>query len=55
MLNSMYAVFVCEFQEKTILKKLKFRLNEPTLYVFMLRFLKAAQSDMKVSSIFCEI
>lgn len=33
--------------EKTILKKLKFRLNEPTLYVFMLRFLKAAQSDMK--------
>ncbi|KAL0443123.1 UNVERIFIED_CONTAM: putative cyclin-B3-1 [Sesamum latifolium] len=33
--------------EKTILKKLKFRLNEPTPYVFMLRFLKAAQSDMK--------
>ncbi|PIN08376.1 hypothetical protein CDL12_19050 [Handroanthus impetiginosus] len=35
--------------EKTILKKLKFRLNEPTSYVFMLRFLKAAQSDKKVS------
>ncbi|KAL0363061.1 UNVERIFIED_CONTAM: 2-dehydro-3-deoxyphosphooctonate aldolase [Sesamum calycinum] len=33
--------------EKTILKKLKFRLNEPTPYVFMLRFLKAAQSNMK--------
>ncbi|KAL2495725.1 putative cyclin-B3-1 [Forsythia ovata] len=33
--------------EKAILKKLKFRLNEPTLYVFMLRFLKAAQSDAK--------
>ncbi|KAL3643122.1 hypothetical protein CASFOL_013937 [Castilleja foliolosa] len=31
--------------EKTILKKLKFRLNEPTSYVFMIRFLKAAQSD----------
>ncbi|KAL8469362.1 hypothetical protein ACS0TY_032257 [Phlomoides rotata] len=35
--------------EKTILKKLKFRLNEPTPYVFMLRFLKAAQSDKKFS------
>ncbi|KAK4491860.1 hypothetical protein RD792_002639, partial [Penstemon davidsonii] len=34
--------------EKKILKKLKFRLNEPTPYVFMLRFLKAAQSDIKV-------
>ncbi|GER33857.1 cyclin [Striga asiatica] len=34
--------------EKAILKKLKFRLNEPTPYVFMLRFLKAAQSDMKL-------
>ncbi|CAA0815481.1 Unknown protein [Striga hermonthica] len=33
--------------EKAILKKLKFRLNEPTPYVFMLRFLKAAQSDVK--------
>ncbi|KAF6136560.1 hypothetical protein GIB67_016016 [Kingdonia uniflora] len=30
--------------EKLILKKLMFRLNTPTLYVFMLRFLKAAQS-----------
>ncbi|XP_041996067.1 putative cyclin-B3-1 isoform X2 [Salvia splendens] len=34
--------------EKTILKKLKFRLNQPTAYVFMLRFLKAAQSDTKL-------
>ncbi|KAK4747545.1 hypothetical protein SAY87_014131 [Trapa incisa] len=31
--------------ESSILKKLKFRLNVPTPYVFMLRFLKAAQSD----------
>ncbi|KAA0062803.1 putative cyclin-B3-1 isoform X1 [Cucumis melo var. makuwa] len=30
--------------EALILKKLKFRLNVPTTYVFMLRFLKAAQS-----------
>ncbi|XP_059661873.1 putative cyclin-B3-1 isoform X2 [Cornus florida] len=34
--------------EKAILKKLKFRLNAPTAYVFMLRFLKAAQSDAKL-------
>ncbi|KAL5568367.1 hypothetical protein UlMin_024942 [Ulmus minor] len=34
--------------EKLILKKLKFRLNTPTPYVFMLRFLKAARSDTKV-------
>ncbi|KAJ4823453.1 hypothetical protein Tsubulata_044007 [Turnera subulata] len=34
--------------EKFFLKKLKFRLNEPTPYVFMLRFLKAAQSDKKL-------
>ncbi|KAM7251291.1 hypothetical protein ACFE04_023174 [Oxalis oulophora] len=33
--------------EKFILRKLKFRLNVPTPYVFMLRFLKAAQSDTK--------
>lgn len=38
------------FQEKDILKKLKFRLNAPTLYVFMLKFLRAAQSDTKVCS-----
>lgn len=31
-----------------MLKTLKFRLNVPTPYVFMLRFLKAAQSDTKV-------
>lgn len=35
-------------QEKLILRKLKFRLNTPTPYVFMVRFLKAAQSDKKV-------
>ncbi|KAF9587649.1 hypothetical protein IFM89_004481, partial [Coptis chinensis] len=34
--------------EKLILKKLMFRLNTPTPYVFMLRFLKAAQSDKKL-------
>lgn len=34
--------------EKLILKKLKFRLNTPTPYVFMLRFLKAAQSNKKL-------
>ncbi|KAB2636919.1 cyclin-B3-1 [Pyrus ussuriensis x Pyrus communis] len=34
--------------EKAFLKKLKFRLNAPTPYVFMLRFLKAAQSETKV-------
>ena len=31
-----------------MLKQLKFRLNEATPYVFMLRFLKAAQSNKKV-------
>ncbi|XP_019449288.1 PREDICTED: putative cyclin-B3-1 isoform X1 [Lupinus angustifolius] len=34
--------------EKLILRKLKFRLNTPTPYVFMVRFLKAAQSDKKL-------
>ncbi|KAB2636923.1 cyclin-B3-1 [Pyrus ussuriensis x Pyrus communis] len=33
---------------KAFLKKLKFRLNAPTPYVFVLRFLKAAQSETKV-------
>ncbi|XP_017244895.1 putative cyclin-B3-1 [Daucus carota subsp. sativus] len=33
--------------ESAMLEKLKFRLNAPTPYVFMLRFLKAAQSDPK--------
>lgn len=33
--------------EKSILKNLKFRLNLPTAYVFMLRFLKASQSDKR--------
>ncbi|KAL1349604.1 hypothetical protein HN51_026117 [Arachis hypogaea] len=34
--------------EKLILRKLKFRLNVPTPYVFLVRFLKAAQSDSKL-------
>ncbi|XP_073127455.1 uncharacterized protein [Henckelia pumila] len=34
--------------EKEMLRKLKFRLNEPTLYVFMLRFIRAAQADTKL-------
>ncbi|KAL9227062.1 hypothetical protein vseg_002799 [Gypsophila vaccaria] len=34
--------------EKDILKQLKFRLNLPTAYVFMLRFLKASQSGKKL-------
>ncbi|KAG8485669.1 hypothetical protein CXB51_018856 [Gossypium anomalum] len=34
--------------EKLVLKELKFRLNAPTPYVFMLRFIKAAQSDTKL-------
>ncbi|KAJ4976473.1 hypothetical protein NE237_001579 [Protea cynaroides] len=34
--------------EKLILKKLMFRLNAPTPYVFMLRFLKAAKSDTRL-------
>lgn len=33
-----------------MLRKLSFRLNLPTPYVFMLRFLKAAQSDKKVNN-----
>ncbi|XVE74264.1 hypothetical protein DITRI_Ditri12bG0002600 [Diplodiscus trichospermus] len=34
--------------EKLVLRKLNFRLNVPTPYVFMLRFIKAAQSDTKL-------
>ncbi|XP_028799720.1 putative cyclin-B3-1 isoform X2 [Neltuma alba] len=42
--------------EKLILRKLKFRLNGPTPYVFMVRFLKAAQSDKKLEHLaFCLI
>lgn len=37
--------------EKAILKKLKFRLNAPTPYVFMLRFIKAAQSGTKFENL----
>ncbi|KAH9620298.1 hypothetical protein KSS87_018839 [Heliosperma pusillum] len=38
-------------REKDILKKLKFRMNLPTPYVFMLRFLKASQSEKKVKHV----
>ncbi|XP_059441345.1 putative cyclin-B3-1 [Corylus avellana] len=34
--------------ERLVLKQLKFRLNVATPYVFMLRFLKASQSDTKL-------
>uniref|UniRef100_A0A1J3HEK3 Putative cyclin-B3-1 n=2 Tax=Noccaea caerulescens TaxID=107243 RepID=A0A1J3HEK3_NOCCA len=37
--------------ERTMLKQLKFRLNEATPYVFMLRFLKAAQSNKKLEQL----
>ncbi|KZV32909.1 hypothetical protein F511_01420 [Dorcoceras hygrometricum] len=37
--------------EKEMLRKLKFRLNEPTLYVFMLRFIRAAQADTKLKNL----
>ncbi|CAH8381312.1 unnamed protein product [Eruca vesicaria subsp. sativa] len=37
--------------ERIMLKQLKFRLNEPTPYVFMLRFLKAAQSNKKLQQL----
>ncbi|KAI7727011.1 hypothetical protein M8C21_030487 [Ambrosia artemisiifolia] len=37
--------------ETTILKKLNFRLNLPTPYVFMLRFLRAAQGGKKFENI----
>lgn len=43
------------FQEKLMLKTLKFRLNLPTPYVFILRFLKAAQSDTKVFIAFVKV
>ncbi|CAD5312882.1 unnamed protein product [Arabidopsis thaliana] len=37
--------------ERSMLKQLKFRLNAPTPYVFMLRFLKAAQSNKKLEQL----
>ncbi|XP_023645481.1 putative cyclin-B3-1 isoform X2 [Capsella rubella] len=37
--------------ERIMLKELKFRLNAPTPYVFMLRFLKAAQSNKKLEQL----
>ncbi|KAF8082190.1 hypothetical protein N665_0844s0004 [Sinapis alba] len=37
--------------ERVMLKQLKFRLNEATPYVFMLRFLKAAQSNKKLQQL----
>lgn len=33
-----------------MLNTLQFNMSIPTAYVFMIRFLKAAQSDRKVSS-----
>ncbi|AAD34686.1 Similar to gb/D89635 B-type cyclin from Nicotiana tabacum and is a member of the PF/00134 Cyclin family [Arabidopsis thaliana] len=38
-------------RERSMLKQLKFRLNAPTPYVFMLRFLKAAQSNKKLEQL----
>ncbi|EFH69161.1 hypothetical protein ARALYDRAFT_312610 [Arabidopsis lyrata subsp. lyrata] len=38
-------------RERIMLKQLKFRLNAPTPYVFMLRFLKAAQSNKKLEQL----
>ncbi|PHT44117.1 putative cyclin-B3-1 [Capsicum baccatum] len=38
---------IYRLQEKDILRKLKFRLNAATPYVFMLRLLKVAQADTK--------
>ncbi|KAG2319828.1 hypothetical protein Bca52824_013041 [Brassica carinata] len=37
--------------ERIMLKQLKFRLNEATPYVFMLRFLKAARSNKKLEQL----
>lgn len=42
-------------QEKLILRKLKFRLNAPTHYVFLVRFLKAGQSNKKVCNSACMV
>lgn len=36
-------------QEKLMINTLQFKLSVPTAYVFMKRFLKAAQSDKKVT------
>lgn len=38
-------------QEKLIVNALQFNLSVPTAYVFMRRFLKAAQADKKVCNI----
>ncbi|CAN6827668.1 unnamed protein product [Brassica oleracea var. botrytis] len=43
-----FSVSPLSAQERIMLKQLKFRLNEATPYVFILRFLKAAQSNKKV-------
>ena len=37
-------------QERLMLNTLQFNMSVPTPYVFMKRFLKAAQSDKKVGS-----
>jgi len=39
-------------QENLMLNKLQFNMSFPTSYVFMQRFLKAAQSDKKVSTFY---
>lgn len=41
-------IFLSFFQEKLMLNTLQFNTSLPTAYVFMSRFLKAAQSDKKV-------
>ncbi|CAN6820233.1 unnamed protein product [Brassica oleracea] len=46
-----FSVSPLSAQERIMLKQLKFRLNEATPYVFILRFLKAAQSNKK----FCQL
>jgi hypothetical protein len=38
-------------QEKLMLNTLQFNMSVPTAYVFMRRFLKAAQADKKVSTV----
>lgn len=41
--------YLLELQEKLMLNTLQFNMSVPTPYVFIRRFLKAAQSDKKVS------
>ncbi|CDY47569.1 BnaC03g69120D [Brassica napus] len=46
-----FSVSPLSAQERIMLKQLKFRLNEATPYVFILRFLKAAQSNKKLQQL----